>query len=70
MKQSQGEYLTKAPVRERFGWSKRTITRKVEQGCFPCYRLSRTDVRFKIEEILHYVEGKREGGFDGGHQND
>jgi len=56
--------LTKEEVKELFGWSKRTITRKVQQGCFPCYRLTRTDVRFKPDEILHYIEGKREGSFN------
>lgn len=57
-------YLTKKQVSELTGWSKRTIQRKVNQHCFPCYRFSKTDVRFKLEDIEHYIQGKREGSFD------
>lgn len=45
------------------GWHKRTIQRKVAQKCFPCHRFSRTDVRFNANDILHYIEGKKEGDF-------
>ena len=46
------------------GWCRRTILNKIKQGCFPCYRFSKTDVRFKADEILYYINGKREGSFD------
>lgn len=61
---SNSALLTKAQVEEMFGWSPTTIWRKVKQNCFPCYRLTYNDVRFKTEEILHYIEGKRNGSFD------
>jgi len=56
-------YLKKKDLRERFGWSPTTVWRKVKQGCFPCYRLSHNDVRFKLEDVIHHIEGTSCGGF-------
>lgn len=58
------EFLTKRQLSEWMGWSAMTIQRKVKQQCFPIYRISYRDVRFKREDILHFIEGKSEGGFN------
>lgn len=56
-------FQTYEQVSQWTGWSRRTILRKVKEECFPCYRFSKTDVRFKADEILHFIEGKKQGGF-------
>lgn len=58
-------YLTRQEVCEWMKWSMTTLWRRVSAGCFPQYELSDGDVRFKPEDIIYWLEGKKRGNFDG-----
>jgi len=56
-------YVQKPELTRLFGWSTSTIWRRVQQGCFPCYR-DQGKTFFDLNEVYYYMQGTRTGNFE------
>jgi excisionase family DNA binding protein len=55
-----GKLLTTKELADYLGTHPVSINRKVAKGELPFYRLSKTDLRFDLEEVLKSLKGNEE----------
>jgi len=53
------EYLTIRQAAEKLQVSTRTITRRIQDGSLPCYRLGARTIRIRSTDLENYINSKK-----------